>query len=122
MGNETTGSPLGQRLVYHGFVDGCMPDDRDRDEGGKSVKSRDPSDVLSAMDPIEPYTSGELADMMDWPRRTVYAALQELSDDGLIRKKKPEPRRAIWIKTEESEENDETDESESNGQDQKSLF
>jgi hypothetical protein len=52
MGNETTDTPLGQRLVYHGFVGGRMPNDRDRDEGGKFVKSRDPSDVLSAMDPL----------------------------------------------------------------------
>jgi hypothetical protein len=106
-----------------------MPDDRDRDEGGKFTKSRDPSDVFDAMDPLEPYTSGELADMMDWPRRTVYEALQTLSEDGKIRKKKPEPRRAIWIKTDET---DEGDESESSGEDretnqdksedQKSLF
>ena len=111
--------------MYHGFVGGRMANDRDRDEGGKFTKSRHPSDVLSAMDPIEPYTSGELADMMDWPRRTVYEALQTLSEDGKIRKKKPEPRRAIWIKTEESEETDETDETdetEGSGQDQKSVF
>jgi hypothetical protein len=116
--------------MYHGFVDGCMPDDRDRDEGGKFTKSRDPSDVFDAMDPLEPYTSGELADMMDWPRRTVYEALQTLSEDGKIRKKKPEPRRAIWIKTDESDESESSgedretnqDESEGSGQDQKTVF
>ena len=43
----------------------------------------------------------------------------------MIRKKKPEPRRAIWIKSEETEENDkndETHETEDSGDDQKSLF
>ena len=101
-----------------------MSDDRDRDEGGKFVNSRDPSDVFEAMDPLEPYTSGELADVMGWPRRTVYEALQTLSEDGLIRKKKPEPRRAIWIKTDETsqDESDESHKSEDSGGDQKSLF
>ena len=103
-----------------------MSDGRDRDEGGKFTKSRDPSDVFEAMDPLEPYTSGELADVMGWPRRTVYEALQTLSEDGLIRKKKPEPRRAIWIKSDESDESDEregdreTNQDESEGQ--KSLL
>lgn len=42
----------------------------------------------------------------------------------MIRKKKPEPRRAIWIKTDETsqDESDESHESEDSGGDQKSLF
>ena len=38
-----------------------------------------------------------VADKMGIPHRTAYAFLDELADAGRIRKKKPEPRRAIWI-------------------------
>lgn len=57
-----------------------------------------PEDVLEAMEPLEPYTTGELADELDVPRRTVYNYLEELAEKNKIRKKKPEPRRAIWIR------------------------
>jgi len=55
-------------------------------------------DVFEKMEPLEPYTTGELADILDAPRRTVYNYLEELAEEGQIRKKKPEPRRAIWIR------------------------
>ncbi|ELY39948.1 hypothetical protein C497_04297 [Halalkalicoccus jeotgali B3] len=55
--------------------------------------------VFEAMEPMEPYTTGEIADMVDAPRRTVYNYLEELAGQGRVRKKKPEPRRAIWIRT-----------------------
>jgi hypothetical protein len=35
---------------------------------------------------------------MGIPRRTAYESLDELADAGWIQKKKPEPRRAIWIR------------------------
>jgi predicted transcriptional regulator len=57
-----------------------------------------PKDVLEEMEPLEPYTTGELADQLDAPRRTVYNYLEELAEKNKIRKKKPEPRRAIWIR------------------------
>lgn len=57
-------------------------------------------EVFEAMEPAEPYTTGELADMVGAPRRTVYNYLEELAEQDRIRKKKPEPRRAIWIRTE----------------------
>lgn len=56
-------------------------------------------DVFNAMEPLEPYTTGELANMLGAPRRTVYNYLEELAEQGRIRKKKPEPKRAIWIRT-----------------------
>ena len=56
-------------------------------------------DVFEAMEPLEPYTTGELADMLGAPRRTVFNYLDELAEQERIRKKKPEPRRAIWIRT-----------------------
>ncbi|WP_409338712.1 hypothetical protein [Halalkalicoccus ordinarius] len=37
--------------------------------------------------------------MLGAPRRTVYNYLEKLADEGRIRKKKPEPKRAIWIRT-----------------------
>jgi DNA-binding IclR family transcriptional regulator len=54
------------------------------------------------MDPLEPYTTGELADTLGWPRRTVYELLSTLEERGDVRKKKPEPRRAIWIRPEDT--------------------
>lgn len=71
-----------------------------RDEGGKFESQHDigPGDVFDAMEPLEPYTTREIADIVGAPRRTVFNYLNELADDELIRKKKPEPRRAIWVR------------------------
>lgn len=72
----------------------------DRDEQGqfKSGHEMNAEDILDAMEPLEPYTTGELADQLDIPRRTAYKYLESLHDDNKIRKKKPEPRRVIWIR------------------------
>lgn len=80
-----------------------MAEDRTRNEAGQFVTTRSPEDVFAAMNPLEPYTTGELAEMLNWPRRTVYQALSELADAGRLRKKKPEPRRVIWIRPEDGE-------------------
>jgi len=74
---------------------------RDRDEEGKFSSDHNVSrnDIYQLMDPLEPYTSREIADEANIPRRTAYEFLNELSDAGKIRKKKPEPRRVIWIRT-----------------------
>lgn len=58
---------------------------------------RDPQDLLDAMDVGEPYTTGELADRLSWPTRSTYHVLDGLADDGKVWKKKPDPRRAIWM-------------------------
>lgn len=79
-----------------------MDHDRPRNDAGQYVATRRPEDVFNAMEPLEPYTTGELAESLGWPRRSVYKALTELAEDGTIRKKKPEPRRAIWIRPEET--------------------
>lgn len=42
------------------------------------------------MEPLEPYMTGEIAEVPGWPRRTAYEVLNGLVDDGEIRKKKPE--------------------------------
>jgi DNA-binding MarR family transcriptional regulator len=76
-------------------------DSRKRDSAGRYTSTRDPADVLNVMDPLEPYTTGELADALGWPNRTVYEALDDLAEDGEIRKKKTDPRRVIWMLTEQ---------------------
>jgi predicted transcriptional regulator len=84
-----------------------MPEteDRDRDGRGKFVAGHDAteSDVFAAMDPLEPYTTRELADALNIPRRSAYEFLEQLAKQDRIRKKKPEPRRAIWIRSPEPE-------------------
>ena len=54
--------------------------------------------VFEAMAQLEPYTTAELADSLNAPRRTVYKYLEELHDEGRIRKKKLNQRRVIWIR------------------------
>jgi len=77
-----------------------MPPAEHRNENGRfeSEHGLTTEDVFEKMEPLEPYTTGELADILDAPRRTVYNYLEELAEEGQIRKKKPEPRRAIWIR------------------------
>lgn len=82
-----------------------MPEteERDRDGRGQFVAGHDTteSDVFAAMDPLEPYTTREIADALAVPRRSAYEYLEALAEQGRIRKKKPEPRRAIWIRPED---------------------
>jgi predicted transcriptional regulator len=77
-----------------------MPGSEKRNEDGQFRAEHEirPEDVFDAMDSLEPYTTRELADTLDVPRRTVYNYLNELAKSGRIRKKKTEPRRAIWIR------------------------
>ena len=79
-----------------------MGENRPRNDSGQYITTRLPDDVLAAMEPLEPYTTGELADNLGWPRRTVYELLTTLEERGDVRKKKPEPRRAIWIRPEDT--------------------
>ena len=106
-----------------------MGESRPRNESGQYVATRSPKDVFDAMEPLdtagcksiknfavpgrrissrsysrqyEPYATGELADRLGWPRRTVYELLSTLEERGDVRKKKPEPRRAIWIRPEDT--------------------
>ena len=55
-------------------------------------------DVFEEMEPLEPYTTREIADDLSIPRRTAYEFLEELAEGDRIRKKKPELRRVIWIR------------------------
>lgn len=79
-----------------------MGEHRVRNESGRYVATRSPDDVLAVMEPLEPYTTGELAGTLGWPRRTLYDLLTTLEERDAVRKKKPEPRRAIWIRPEDT--------------------
>ena len=80
-----------------------MDEDQERNSQGRFTAGHDVTaeDIYEAMEPFEPYTSREIADKLGIPRRTAYEFLDDLADAGRIRKKKPEPRRAIWIRNEE---------------------
>jgi len=79
----------------------CMGENRPRNDSGQYVTTRSPDDVLAAMEPLEPYTTGELADDLGWPRRTAYELPTTLEERDDVRKKS-EPRRAIWIRPEDT--------------------
>ena len=77
-----------------------MPPAEDRNEQGRFQSSHEitAEDILDAMEPLEPYTTGELAEQLEIPRRTAYKYLESLYESDKVRKKKPEPRRVIWIR------------------------
>jgi Zn finger protein HypA/HybF involved in hydrogenase expression len=50
------------------------------------------------MEPVGPYTTGELASLLDAPRQIVRHLLDALAGDEKIRKKEPEPDRTIWVR------------------------
>lgn len=80
-----------------------MSTQQNRDDGGQFARERDPVEVIDAMEPLEPYATSELADRLDWPRRTAYEVLDELAAEGVIYKKKPERSRAIWMRVVDGE-------------------
>jgi len=73
-----------------------------RSEQGRFQRQRDPEDVLDAMDPGEPYVTSELADALEWPRRTVYEALEGLHEHDRVVKKQVNARSVMWIHPTES--------------------
>lgn len=58
----------------------------------------DADQVYDSMDPLEPYTTGELASLLDAPKQFVRKLLDTLAGDEKIRKKQPEPDRTIWVR------------------------
>lgn len=57
-----------------------------------------PEDVYEEMEPFEPYTTGELAAVLDIPKRLARSLLDTLTAAGQIRSKEPEPERLIWVR------------------------
>jgi predicted transcriptional regulator len=78
-----------------------MPPDRERNEAGEFVTRRDPEDIFEVMTPGEPHTASELADLIGWPRRSVFDALNGLADANRVTKKKVTARTVIWIRSSE---------------------
>jgi predicted transcriptional regulator len=77
--------------------------ERSRGDGGQYVQERDPADVLEAMNPGEPYVTSELADELEWPRRTVYEALSDLHETDRVQKKQANARAVMWIRPPEGD-------------------
>lgn len=71
-----------------------------RDDNGRFTSNVGREDVLTVMEPGEPYGTRELADILDIPRRTAYKYLSELNDEGHVRKKEIDGRSVIWMKSE----------------------
>lgn len=55
-------------------------------------------DIYEAMDPLEPYTTGELASRLDASKGRVWSLLNKLVGKDKVRKKEPEPNQMIWIR------------------------
>ena len=77
-----------------------MADQKNRNNEGRfeSEHGVGIEDVFEAMEIHNPYTTGEIADELGIPRRTAYKYLETLAENDRIRKKKPEPRRVIWMR------------------------
>lgn len=52
--------------------------------------------ILETMEPGEPYTAGDLADVVGKSRRQVDRYLRDLADDGAVNRKKHSERRVSW--------------------------
>ena len=77
-----------------------MPNQSERNEQGRfeSEHGVTEEEVLEGMEIHNPYTTGELADELGIPRRTAYKYLDSLAEQDRIIKKKPVPRRVIWMR------------------------
>ena len=80
-----------------------MPADRERNETGQFVVQRDSEDVLESMAPGEPHTASELAEVLGWPRRSVFDRLATLHEDDRIDKKQVNARTVIWTRPEQDD-------------------
>jgi transcription initiation factor IIE alpha subunit len=76
-----------------------------RDGGSNRKEGEDDGDgtlsaeaVYEAMDPLEPYTTSEIASVLGVPKRIVRGLLNRLAEEETIRRKEPEPKRLIWIR------------------------
>lgn len=56
--------------------------------------------ILAAMGDCEPYTAGDLADMLDEPRRTVDYYLRQLAESNCVDNKTHSTQTVTWWRTE----------------------
>lgn len=52
--------------------------------------------ILAEMDECEPYSTRELAELLDEPRRTVHYNLERLAEQGEINRKENTARHLSW--------------------------
>lgn len=74
--------------------------ERTRDDKGRFKGQATPEDVFEGMEPLEPYSTKEIADNLGLPHRTALHYLDQLAEDGEIRKKKAGKRSVIWVRME----------------------
>lgn len=58
----------------------------------------DAKQVFETLEPLEPYTTGEVASILDAPKQVVRKLLDRLAEERKVRKKEPESNRIIWIR------------------------
>lgn len=77
-----------------------MTDSRDggQDDAGPGPSTPDTDAVYEAMEPLEPYTTGEIASLVDGSKAAVRGLLEALVGDRTVRKKEPERGQTIWIR------------------------
>jgi hypothetical protein len=68
------------------------------EDSDTDVSELDSEQVYEAMEPLEPYTTGELASLLDTTRQAIRKVLDALAGERKIRKKEPEPERVIWVR------------------------
>lgn len=73
-----------------------MSDDRERTEKGQYAEQVTPDDALALFTDHEPRTASEVADELGVVRRTAYNKLNELADQGKLKKKKVGGRAVVW--------------------------
>jgi predicted Zn-ribbon and HTH transcriptional regulator len=74
-----------------------MSDPSTDDESSKGDELS-PEDVYETMDPLEPYTTGELARRLETSKSLIRSFLNKLVGEDKVRKKDPEPNQMIWIR------------------------
>ena len=71
-------------------------DDRPRDDNGAYVEEVIPESALEVFTDHEPRTAREVAEELGVVRRTAYNKLDELKEQGKLRKKKVGSRAVVW--------------------------
>jgi DNA-directed RNA polymerase subunit RPC12/RpoP len=72
-------------------------DSAGKTDADDSAGGIDAETLRERMEPLEPYTTGELANLFDAPRERVRELLESLRERD-VRKKESEPNRLIWIR------------------------
>lgn len=76
------------------------PADQHPNDESDITDSTSAQELYEAMEPLEPYTTGELASLLDVPRQFARKLLEALTGDEQIRRKEPDTGSdsTIWIR------------------------